>query len=165
MAIIVVEIKKTSPHPDAKKLKLCEASDGTHLYNVVCGASNVRVGMKTLLAQIGTTLPDGRKIEESLIRGIKSEGMLCSAKDLNVSSESGIVDLPQETKLANPFETLDKTLISSTPWYLYKEIESFYELEKSLGFKVIRNEDEIPKNAILKSKTYWDGQNYKYRNF
>ncbi|KTD79313.1 phenylalanine--tRNA ligase subunit beta [Legionella waltersii] len=93
--VVVAEVLSTKPHPDADKLTLCEvnANKGAPL-KVVCGASNVRPGLKVALAMIGAQLPDGLKIKESKLRGELSQGMLCSTVELGLSEQSdGILEL------------------------------------------------------------------------
>ncbi len=106
--IKVVEVTKIEPHPEADKLNLVsfKLSD-EESFRVVCGASNVRLGMKTPFAPIGTTLPIGFTLEPKKIRGILSEGMLCSEEELGLSeSSSGIMELPDDCPLGVNLETL-----------------------------------------------------------
>ena len=92
--IKVAEVLESSPHPNADRLKLCRVTDGSKEYSIVCGAANVRPGIKVALAVPGTKLPGGIKIKQSKIRGTASEGMLCSSKELGLSDEhEGIMEL------------------------------------------------------------------------
>ena len=92
--IKVAEVLETSPHPNADRLKLCRVTDGSKEYSIVCGAANVRPGIKVALAVPGTKLPGGIKIKESKIRGTASAGMLCSSKELGLSDEhEGIMEM------------------------------------------------------------------------
>ena len=93
--VVVARIVETAPHPGADKLSLCEVDDGSgKTCRVVCGAPNVRAGMRTAFARIGARLPDGSKIRKSTIRGKTSQGMLCSAQELGLGEEAGgILDL------------------------------------------------------------------------
>ena len=92
--IKVAEVLEASPHPNADRLKLCRVTDGSEEYSIVCGAANVRPGIKVALAVPGTKLPGGIKIKESKIRGTASAGMLCSSKELGLSDEhEGIMEL------------------------------------------------------------------------
>ncbi|MBK25450.1 MAG: phenylalanine--tRNA ligase subunit beta [Halobacteriovorax sp.] len=97
--IKIAEIVSIEKHPEADKLNLVTFNfGGKENARVVCGASNVRVGLKTHYAPIGTTLPIGFTLEPKKIRGILSEGMLCSEEELGLSESSeGICDLPQES--------------------------------------------------------------------
>ncbi|WP_408095397.1 phenylalanine--tRNA ligase subunit beta [Peredibacter sp. HCB2-198] len=85
----VVEVKSMKPHPDSDKLNLVTFDfGGPELKEVVCGAQNVKVGLKVPYAPIGTTLPNGMTLEPKKIRGILSDGMLCSEVELGVATES-----------------------------------------------------------------------------
>jgi phenylalanyl-tRNA synthetase beta chain len=97
----VAEIVSIEKHPEADKLNLVtfNVSEGKQA-KVVCGASNVRVGLKTPYAPIGTTLPGGFTLTPKKIRGILSEGMLCSKEELGLADSSeGIMELPDDTKV------------------------------------------------------------------
>ena len=96
--IVVGEILKADAHPQADKLRVCEVlgRDGEHL-NIVCGAPNARAGIKVPLARIGARLPGGMAIKRAKLRGIESEGMLCSARELEMGdSHEGLLELPGE---------------------------------------------------------------------
>ncbi len=96
--VIVAEVLSTKPHPDADKLTLCDVSAGTdQILKVVCGARNVRPGLKVALAMIGAQLPGGLKIKESKLRGELSQGMLCSVTELGLAEQSeGIMELADD---------------------------------------------------------------------
>ena len=96
--IIIAEIMSFEKHPEADKLNLVtfKVSD-TDTRRVVCGASNVRVGIKIPYAPLGVKLPNGMLLEAKKIRGILSEGMLCSEEELGFAEESeGILELPAD---------------------------------------------------------------------
>jgi phenylalanyl-tRNA synthetase beta chain len=96
----VAQVETVRPHPQADKLKLCDVSIGDGLYTVVCGAPNVREGMISALALPGTVLPDGRTLAETQIRGVASQGMLCSEAELELGADaSGIWSLPEDLPL------------------------------------------------------------------
>lgn len=103
----VAEVVSFEKHPEADKLNLVSfnlGAEGTK--QVVCGAGNVRVGMKTVYAPIGVTLPIGLTLEPKKIRGILSEGMLCSEEELGMATTSdGILDLPADAPVG---ETIQK---------------------------------------------------------
>lgn len=95
--IVVAEVTSIERHPDAEKLAVCRVFDGQASLQIVCGAPNVRAGMKAALAQVGATLPDGKSIAKAKLRGIESFGMLCSARELGLSEESsGLLELPSQ---------------------------------------------------------------------
>jgi phenylalanyl-tRNA synthetase beta chain len=87
--VVVGEVLSVEKHPNADKLTVCRVKAGKETLQVVCGAPNVRVGMKAPLSKIGT----------KEIRGVQSQGMLCSARDLKLSDDhSGLLELPKEAK-------------------------------------------------------------------
>lgn len=105
--ITVAEVVEIEAHPNADKLRLVTFKiTETEKKKVVCGAPNVKVGMKTPYAPLGTLLPNGLLLEPKKIRGVVSEGMLCSESELGISEESsGIMELSEEAVLG---ETLLK---------------------------------------------------------
>ena len=101
--IIVAEVIEVVKHPDAERLSVCKVDDGSgDLVDIVCGAPNVVKGMKSPLARTGVTLPDGLKIGNAKIRGVMSNGMLCSAVELRLGDDSGgIISLPQDATVGS----------------------------------------------------------------
>lgn len=92
--VIVGEVKATSPHPDADKLTLCEVDGGDQVYQVVCGAKNVRAGLKVPFAKIGAVLPGDFKIKPAKLRGQDSQGMLCGASEIGLEDViDGLLEL------------------------------------------------------------------------
>ncbi|PCJ28469.1 MAG: phenylalanine--tRNA ligase subunit beta [SAR86 cluster bacterium] len=100
--IVVGLVEAVEAHPDADKLHLCKVSDGKDIYQVVCGAPNVRAGLKTPFAKLGAVIQaNGEdkpfKIKKAKIRGIESNGMLCSGEELGLSENSdGLFELAQD---------------------------------------------------------------------
>jgi phenylalanyl-tRNA synthetase beta chain len=93
--VVVGEVLAVERHPDADKLSLCRVSDGSEEFAVVCGAPNVRAGLKVPFARVGGRLPNGMKIRRAKIRGVESSGMLCSAEELGMAEASdGLLELP-----------------------------------------------------------------------
>jgi phenylalanyl-tRNA synthetase beta chain len=93
--IVVGEILAFEKHPDADKLRVCRVAGGAEELQIVCGAPNVRVGMKAPLALIGARLPNGTEIKQAKLRGVDSSGMLCSAKELGLNDDTaGLFELP-----------------------------------------------------------------------
>jgi len=104
--VVVGEVLSAEKHPDAKNLQIATVSDGKKTYTVVCGASNCRVGLKTAFAKIDAVI-GAHRIEKATLRGIESEGMLCSGKELAISNEDeGIMELPSEMKLGDDLVNL-----------------------------------------------------------
>lgn len=98
--VTVVEIKSLKPHPESDKLNLVtfDLGNGT-TKEVVCGAPNVRPGLKVPFAPTGTTLPNGMTLEPKKIRGILSDGMLCSETELGLGEgKSGLMELSGDAK-------------------------------------------------------------------
>ncbi|MGD9365426.1 MAG: phenylalanine--tRNA ligase subunit beta [Desulfobacteraceae bacterium] len=93
-SVLVGRMTKVEPHPNADKLKLCQVEAGDKRYRVVCGAPNAAVDMLAPLALPGTEFVDGTVLAASTIRGVKSEGMLCSEKELGLGADqSGLMVL------------------------------------------------------------------------
>jgi phenylalanyl-tRNA synthetase beta chain len=102
--VIVAQITASSQHPNADRLSVCEVDAGTgSTYRIVCGAKNYNVGDKVPLALPGAVLPNDLRIKVSKLRGVESEGMLCSGKELGLSEDSaGLLILAPETKVGTP---------------------------------------------------------------
>ncbi len=115
--VVVGEVLSVDRHPDADKLTVCQvAGGGTTLLQVVCGAPNVRAGMKAPLALEGARLAAGDVIRVTKLRGVESAGMLCSARELGLSEEhEGILELPDELVTGSPLREalrLDDTILT-----------------------------------------------------
>lgn len=97
---IVVKVTECEQIPDTH-LSLCKVDTGKDILQVVCGAANVKKGMKTILAKVGSWMPSGLFIEQGKLRGNDSFGMLCSAKELNINkfNDKGIIELSRLTTL------------------------------------------------------------------
>ncbi len=96
---VVVEVLEAVAHPDSDHLHVCKVTDGTETYQVVCGAPNMRTGIKTAFSKIGAVIPNGGfKIKKGKLRGVESFGMCCSAAELNLpGGHDGIMEFPPET--------------------------------------------------------------------
>lgn len=115
--VVVGEVLSVERHPGADKLTVCQvAGGGSSLLQVVCGAPNVRAGMKTALALEGASLPGGTLIRKTRLRGVESNGMLCSSRELGLADEhEGILDLPDELVTGAPLRdalALDDTILT-----------------------------------------------------
>lgn len=105
--VVVGFVKSREKHPDADKLSVCivDAGLGEDL-QIVCGAKNVAAGQKVPVALVGAKLPDGLVIKRAKLRGVESQGMICSAKELGLNDkllpkeiQEGILVLPEDTKV------------------------------------------------------------------
>ncbi len=104
--IVVAKVLKAEPHPNADRLKLCTVSDGKAEYQVVCGAPNCKEGMLTAFAPVGAVIGNF-KIKKAKLRGVESNGMLCSGKELCLDNDhSGIMELEQDAELGASLATL-----------------------------------------------------------
>src|SRR5208337_2229728 len=97
----VGKVLEVSRHPDAQKLSVCAVTtDGTDRLQIICGATNVRAGLKVAVATVGARLPGNVEIKRARLRGHDSHGMLCSARELGLGDEhEGIMELPETLAL------------------------------------------------------------------
>lgn len=102
--VVVGEVLSTEQHPDADKLRVCQVSNGSETFQVVCGAPNVRPGLKIPFAMIGAQLPGDFKIKKAKLRGVESNGMLCSETELQVGTDdSGLMELAGDAPVGSDF--------------------------------------------------------------
>src|SRR5881392_2439736 len=106
--VVVSQIVASSRHPNADRLTVCEVEDGSGTKRqIVCGATNYKVGDRVPLALPGTKLPNGTEIRKSKLRGVESEGMLCSAIELGLGEDaSGLLILSPDAKIGSPIGDL-----------------------------------------------------------
>ena len=106
--VIVSQITASSRHPNADRLTVCEVDDGSGTKRqIVCGATNYKAGDKVPLALPGAKLPNGTEIRKSKLRGVESEGMLCSPIELGLGEEaSGLLILSPDAKVGAPIADL-----------------------------------------------------------
>jgi phenylalanyl-tRNA synthetase beta chain len=102
--VVVAEILEATRHPQADKLQVCRVSIGSgEPLQIVCGAANARAGLKSALAVVGAKLPGGLDIEAAKLRGVESQGMLASARELGLAeTSSGILELPADAPVGKP---------------------------------------------------------------
>jgi phenylalanyl-tRNA synthetase beta chain len=120
--IVVGEIKEAVQHPNADRLRVCQVDVGQgSLLNIVCGAPNARVGIRVPCAMVGAELPPGEDgkpfvIKVGKLRGVESQGMLCSAKELKIADDhGGLLELPADAPLGQDIRqylNLDDTLMT-----------------------------------------------------
>ncbi len=96
--VVVGQVLALEQHPDADRLRVCQVAVGTaEPLQIVCGASNVRMGLKIPAALVGAKLPGDFNIKKSKLRGVESLGMLCSEKELGLAAEAnGLMELPDD---------------------------------------------------------------------
>lgn len=107
--VVVAQILESAQHPNADRLSVCKVDDGSGAppRQIVCGAKNYSVGDKVPLAQPGAVLPGDFKIKVGKLRGVESEGMLCSAKELGIAEDAaGLLILPPESRVGAPISEL-----------------------------------------------------------
>jgi phenylalanyl-tRNA synthetase beta chain len=100
--VVVAEIISAAAHPQADKLRVCQVAVGQgQPLQIVCGAPNARAGLRSALATVGAQLPGGLAIGAARLRGVESQGMLCSAKELQLAAGGGegILELPADAAL------------------------------------------------------------------
>ena len=103
--VVIAKLLKVDKHPDADKLTLCEVDTGSELLKIVCGAKNHKAGDKVAVAVNGATLPGGIKISKVILRGVESNGMICSEKELGLAdSSAGVMILPAEAPIGKDFK-------------------------------------------------------------
>jgi phenylalanyl-tRNA synthetase beta chain len=106
--VIVSQITASSRHPNADRLTVCEVDDASGTKRqIVCGATNYKVGDKVPLALPGAKLPNGTEIRKSKLRGVESDGMLCSPIELGLGEDaSGLLILSPEAEIGTPIGDL-----------------------------------------------------------
>ena len=105
--IVIGHVVEKSKHPDADKLNVCQVDVGdTEHLQIVCGAANVDAGQHVVVSKVGAELPGGLKIKKAKLREVKSQGMICSAKELGINDkllpknqQEGIMVLPEDANI------------------------------------------------------------------
>lgn len=104
---VVGLVKTCVPHEDSDHLSVTEIEvDNGEVLQIVCGAANIRKGLKVVVAKPGAMMPDGLLIWPGELRGVESFGMVCSAKELNLANapmKRGILELPQDAVVGSAF--------------------------------------------------------------
>ena len=101
--VLVAEILSCEKHPEADRLQVCQVATGAGTVQIVCGAPNARPGLKAPLATVGAMLPGGIAIQAAKLRGVDSQGMLCSARELGIDADaSGLLELPADAPVGTP---------------------------------------------------------------
>jgi len=108
--VVVGRVLEKAKHPDADRLSVCKVDAGTgETLQIVCGAPNVAAGQKVPVALVGAKLPGGVAIKRAKLRGVESQGMICSAKELGINDkllpkemQEGILVLPEDSEIGAP---------------------------------------------------------------
>lgn len=174
---VIGEVIEKAKHPDADKLSLCKVNVGSgELLNIVCGAPNVDAGQKVCVALIGAIVPNGQfEIKKSKIRGAVSEGMICSAKELNLADDhSGIMVLDSKAVPGTPFsDFLDKNDYIFDIWVppnrgdlsshigMAREIAALYNLKLNIPKAEKNYNDGVGKTEDFIKITIEDKENCK----
>ncbi len=154
-SVVVAEVTSVEAHPDADKLRVCKVNDGTEELQIVCGASNVKTGLKVPLIKIGGELvsSDGKafKIKKSKLRGVESYGMLCSAVELGLEESSdGLLELSSDAQVGEDIRehlNLNDTLI---------EVELTPNRGDCLGLRGIAREVAVLNEMEFSDKCFSD---------
>ncbi len=117
--LVIGEVLECENHPDSDHLHVCKVNTGDEVLQIVCGASNVRKGLKVIVAKVGAILPGGFEIKKSKIRGVESNGMICALFELGLEEKTeetynkGIYEVDASAKAgvdAMKYLGLDNTL-------------------------------------------------------
>lgn len=103
---VVGYVKEKAPHENADKLNVCQVDIGETSLQIVCGAANVEQGQKVVVAKVGATMPSGLEIKPTTLRGVASNGMICSKKELGLpqpAEEKGIYVLDDTYQIGGTF--------------------------------------------------------------
>ena len=115
--VVVAEVRSVRPHPNADRLRVCEVDTGRGLSTIVCGAPNVAAGMRVPCALPGAVLPGGLTIKPTTMRGVESQGMLCSARELGLSDDhAGLLELESDAPVGRSLR--DWHDLNETVWLL-----------------------------------------------
>ncbi len=164
--VVVARILKSDPHPNADRLSVCEVEDGSGRKQIVCGAKNYKIGDKVPLALPGAKLPNGMEIKRSKLRGVESDGMMCSPKELGLTDDAeGLLILAPDLNVGTPLTEalgLNDTIfdLEITPnrpdllshWGLAREIAALASLPAPDPHKLLVESDESQLDAIPSSQ-------------
>ncbi|MBN1499045.1 MAG: phenylalanine--tRNA ligase subunit beta [Spirochaetes bacterium] len=133
--IVTARLLEVKKHPDSDHLTVCQVSDGTAIHNVVCGAPNHKTGDITALALVGTKLSEDFEIKSAKVRGVESNGMLCSARELGLSdNHEGILIFPPDTGIGIKLSDLYKDWVDTRFEIDNKSITHRPDLWGHIGF-------------------------------
>ena len=154
--VIVSQVTASSRHPNADRLTVCEVNDGSGTKRqIVCGATNYKVGDKVPLALPGAKLPNGTEIRKSKLRGVESEGMLCSAIELGLGSDAaGLLILSPEAKVGAPISNLfpSDTILDVEVTPNRGDLLSHYGLAREIAALTGKKLKATPRDAKIPTK-------------
>jgi tRNA-binding protein len=107
--IVTGYVCESKKHPDSDHMHVCQVDCGEETLQIVCGAPNIEQGQKVVVAKIGALMPNGTIIRPTVLRGVSSDGMICSARELalaNAPQKRGILVLNSETTVGQDFDSL-----------------------------------------------------------
>ena len=159
--VVIGKVTSVTEHPNADRLNVCSVYDGEIDHQVVCGADNVAKDQTIAYAKVGSVLPGGFKLKKINLRGVESNGMICSAKELNISEEhEGIIVLPESCKIGadfigeygNKFLKIELDITPNRPdafshYGIARDISVFKDRELS---KIEINKKEASKHSTIK---------------
>ena len=146
--VVVAQITASAPHPNADRLSVCQVDDGSgQTRQIVCGAKNYKVGDKVPLAQPGAVLSGDLKIKASKLRGVESQGMLCSAKELGVAEDAaGLLILSPEAKIGAPISEVfpNDTILDVEITPNRSDLLSHYGLAREIAALTVGQAPRLP---------------------
>ncbi len=156
--VVTAQILDYRTHPQADRLNLCRVTLGNgEILEIVCGAPNVKAGAKVALAQVGAHLPNGLKIVSSQIRGVTSNGMLCSEAELKISDSSqGILILPESTPLGLPLADVlgrNDAILTLKLTANRGDCLSHYGMAREVGSALLRKPKPIQVDLLVLEKS------------
>src|SRR5438552_6159547 len=154
--VIVSQITASSRHPNADRLTVCEVNDGSGTKRqIVCGATNYKVGDKVPLALPGAKLPNGTEIRKSKLRGVESEGMLCSPIELGLGEDaSGLLILSPEAKVGASISDLfpSDTILDVEITPNRGDLLSHYGLAREIAALTGKKLKSTPRDAKIETR-------------
>ncbi|PHR86143.1 MAG: phenylalanine--tRNA ligase subunit beta [Moritella sp.] len=156
---VIAEVLEAAPHPNADKLQVLKVNTGTEVIQVVCGAHNARAGLKGAFAPSGATIPtNGMKLRPTKIRGVESNGMMCSERELGLGDDhDGIIDLPADAPVGTKFadyKDVDDPVIEIAITPNHQDALGIYGIARDLaaaGLGTLKQRDMSPVKGGFKN--------------
>ncbi len=168
--IVVGYVKSCEKHPDADKLNLCQVDVGEESLQIICGAPNVGSGQKVAVAKPGAKLPNGMKIKKVKLRGVESNGMICSLQELGLDEKyipvdvaEGIFVFPEDAEVGVPVQELlnlddailDLDVLANRPDAL-SMLGVAYEVAAILNQRMELPDENLTVDEFIEAKDYID---------